>query len=221
MKIDARTALKYAGIRLHQLSEAQQALWISRIMDLYEKYRGEVHPKTFVFKSRLLWRDGTPVIEHPEMELPGKMAARRLSGCSEILVIAGTLGQVYEKILARLQKENPEEALLFDSLGSVWVEGVLDDLTDQLQKRLPDLQFTQRFSIGYEDLPLSLQKELFEKFDIASKTGIELQPSLMMFPTKSITAFIGLKPVEGDLRNTPSEGSCRDCSSDDCPFREQ
>ena len=50
-----------------------------------------------------------------------------------------------------------------------------------------------RFSPGYGDFDLKYQKDILEYLDANKKIGISLTDSLMMIPTKSITAIIGIK----------------------------
>ena len=49
-----------------------------------------------------------------------------------------------------------------------------------------------RFSPGYGDLRLDHQKDWFRLLDISKQIGIELTDSLLMVPTKSVTALIGI-----------------------------
>ena len=50
-----------------------------------------------------------------------------------------------------------------------------------------------RFSPGYGDLPLTVQKEFMTLLDCAHLIGINLNESLLMSPSKSVTAIIGMK----------------------------
>ena len=50
-----------------------------------------------------------------------------------------------------------------------------------------------RFSPGYGDLPLDFQKEFLKITDASRKLGISLNDSLLMSPSKSVTAIIGIK----------------------------
>ena len=52
-----------------------------------------------------------------------------------------------------------------------------------------------RFSPGYGDLPLALQREVFAALDCPRRIGLTLSDSLLMSPTKSVTALIGAGPA--------------------------
>ena len=71
-----------------------------------------------------------------------------------------------------------------------------------------------RFSPGYGDLPLSAQKNIFAVLDPERRIGLTLNSSLLMSPSKSVTAFVG-------LGNTEKRGSnkCSLCEKTDCTLR--
>ena len=54
------------------------------------------------------------------------------------------------------------------------------------------IHFTDRFSPGYGDLPLDVQKNIFPLLDCERKIGLTLNESLIMSPSKSVTAFVGM-----------------------------
>ena len=49
-----------------------------------------------------------------------------------------------------------------------------------------------RFSAGYGDLPLELQREIFNALGCERRIGLTLNDSLIMSPSKSVTAIIGI-----------------------------
>ena len=53
-----------------------------------------------------------------------------------------------------------------------------------------------RYSPGYGDLPLELQREIIRVLDCGRTIGITLTESLLMQPSKSVTAVIGMKERE-------------------------
>ena len=72
-----------------------------------------------------------------------------------------------------------------------------------------------RFSPGYGDLPLSLQRDIFRVLDCPRKIGLTLNESLLMSPSKSVTAIVGL----GHPRESSCSGGCNQCSKTDCIYR--
>ena len=63
-----------------------------------------------------------------------------------------------------------------------------------------------RFSPGYGDLPINMQKDIFAALDCPRKIGLSLNESLLMSPSKSVTAIIGVsaRPKQGRAPETPA-----------------
>ena len=78
-----------------------------------------------------------------------------------------------------------------------------------------------RFSPGYGDVPLEIQKDIVMLLDCAKRIGVSLNDSLLMSPSKSVTAFIGLQEPSGkmDKREVKSTNKCAACAKTDCDFR--
>ena len=72
-----------------------------------------------------------------------------------------------------------------------------------------------RFSPGYGDFDLSFQRQMFEALKAQKTVGITLTESLMMLPSKSVTAVIGMGREE---THCVPEG-CEACGRKDCEFR--
>ena len=121
---------------------------------------------------------------------------RHLEGCSEIILFACTAGAEMDRRIARTKLGSPAKGLLMHAIGAQQVEGGCDRLCRYLAERFPDRLLTDRYSPGYGDLPLSLQREVMEALDCGRTIGITLTDSLLMTPSKSVTAIIGMKEKE-------------------------
>jgi cobalamin-dependent methionine synthase I len=62
-----------------------------------------------------------------------------------------------------------------------------------LEKEHPDYRLVSRYSPGYGDLPLEMQREIIRALDCGRTIGVTLTESLLMQPSKSVTAVIGMK----------------------------
>ena len=78
---------------------------------------------------------------------------------------------------------------------AVSAKGNVSDTVRLFCRELTDdgLELTSRFSAGYGDLSLEFQREIFRALDCQKNIGLTLNESLIMSPTKSITAIIGIK----------------------------
>lgn len=114
-----------------------------------------------------------------------------LSGCDRAVLFAATVGADADRLLSRAGATSPARALLLDAFFTERVEALCDTFTAQYTKP------GNRFSPGYDDLPLSFQKTMFSLLDCPRRIGLTLSESLLMIPTKSVTAIIGIQ--EGSL----------------------
>ena len=118
---------------------------------------------------------------------------QHLEDCDEILLFACTAGAETDRRIVRAKLLSPARGLLMHAIGAQQVEGGCDRLCGQLAEQFPDKQLTDRFSPGYGDLPLEMQKDVMTALDCGRTVGITLTDSLLMTPSKSVTAIIGMK----------------------------
>ena len=83
--------------------------------------------------------------------------------------------------------------MCLQALGSERVEALCDEFEKDIKKELggEGVFFRPRFSPGYGDLPLEFQKDIFRLLECPRRIGISLGESLLMTPSKSVTAIIG------------------------------
>ena len=120
---------------------------------------------------------------------------KHLEGCGSILLFCCTAGAEMDRLITRASLKSPLHGLLMHAIGAQQVEGACDRLCRQLADAFPDYQLIQRFSPGYSDLPLSLQKDIFAALDCERKIGVTLTDTFLMRPGKSVTAIVGIKKL--------------------------
>ncbi len=121
--------------------------------------------------------------------------SRHLAGCDRVVVFAATVGLEVDRLLARYGRLSPAKALLLDAVGTERAESLCDAFC-QDREVWGDRATTRRFSPGYGDLPLALQRDIFRVLEPARHIGLTLNDSLLMSPAKSVTALIGLRITE-------------------------
>ena len=121
--------------------------------------------------------------------------AEHLSGCSSVIVVAATLGIGIDRLISKYSRLSQTKALILQGLGAERIEALLDLFSEEQEreKTKHGMAHTARFSAGYGDLPLELQREIFKALDCERNIGLTLNDSLLMSPTKSVTAIIGIK----------------------------
>ena len=133
------------------------------------------------------------VVETPAFSARSKALAKNLAGCDEVILMAATLGPDVDRLLRKYTLTSIAKAHCADAVATALIEAVCDDLNEDLRAEFASKgkKLHPRFSPGYGDLPLEFQKELLGVLDAKKKIGLALTYSLMMVPTKSVSALIG------------------------------
>ena len=120
--------------------------------------------------------------------------AKCLTGCDKTVIFAATVGLEIDRLILRYGRIEPSLALCVQALGAERIEALCDTFCDEMKANLAPMgkKMRPRFSAGYGDLPLSLQKEIFATLECEKRIGLTLNDSLLMSPTKSVTAIIGI-----------------------------
>ena len=119
---------------------------------------------------------------------------KNLQGCERAVVFAATVGLELDRMIAKAARLSPAKALLLQAIGAERIEALCDRFCQELSEELAPMGQTlrPRFSPGYGDLPLTFQEEIFRVLDCPRKIGLSLNESLLMSPTKSVTALVGI-----------------------------
>ncbi|WP_308685843.1 vitamin B12 dependent-methionine synthase activation domain-containing protein [Stomatobaculum longum] len=153
-----------------------------------------------------------------DMELESRALSRNMRGCDEAYLMAATIGFAMDRLAARAAAiGRMSRAVIYQAAGAMLIESYCDALNRKLKEEAAaEGKFLRpRFSPGYGDLPLAIQPELFRVLEIQKHTGITLTESLLMMPTKSVTALIGVSPEDS---HCVLQG-CESCSKTNCSFR--
>lgn len=148
----------------------------------------------------------------------GEDVRRLLSDCSQVILMAATLGTEAEALIRRAQKRSLSEAVVLDAAGSAAIENVCDNLCADLAAYFAPRFLTDRFSPGYGDLPIEDQRAFFRTLDVNRRIGVSLSENCLMVPQKSVTALIGVS----DRPQPKRTENCADCvKADSCVFRKK
>ena len=123
---------------------------------------------------------------------------KNLNNCDYVIVFGATLGLELDRLIARYSSVSPSRALMLQAIGAERIESLCDAFVKELQCD-SCFWFHPRFSPGYGDLPLELQRDIFAVLDCPKNIGLTLNESLLMTPTKSVTAIIGLEFGKDDI----------------------
>lgn len=131
---------------------------------------------------------------HSDLILEGNDIKRLLKNSHHCIFLAVTLGIDIDKEMRRLQLRDMGKALLFDCCASAAIEHICDQIQADLEHSYEKEQqfLTDRYSCGYGDLPITLQKDFLRVLDSQKKIGLYVNESYILHPMKSVTAILGV-----------------------------
>ena len=164
--------------------------------------------------------DGKKVKLAGEFEAESLALSKLLAGSDTVLVFAATVGVGMDRLIARYGDIMPSKALMMQSLGAERIEALCDAFCADIGGELAGTgkYLTRRFSPGYADLSLDFQRSRFRLISPEMNIGLTLNDSLLMTPSKSVTAIAGITVGEPDL-SAVCENKCALCAKTDCAFR--
>ena len=141
----------------------------------------------------LSWdEDGFPVFP---FEQRSEKLKKNLLGCDRAVLFAATIGSGIDRLIRRFEKADPKMGLLLQGLGAERVESLCDAFNEEVKEVSKETgrETRMRFSPGYGDLPIEVQKVFLPLLDAERRLGITLSESCLMAPSKSVTAIIGIE----------------------------
>lgn len=168
----------------------------------------------------LEWAQDGPTLAEAGLTLPGRSIAAHLQHCHRCMVLGVTLGPGVDEALRRAQTEDMALTALMDAAASQLVEQYADVAEDVIKKSeaFEGIFSTGRFSPGYGDLSLGLQRSLLTALNAQREMGLTVTAGGMLTPMKSVTALVGVarQPVTGHL------AGCEECSlAQDCQTKKE
>lgn len=174
--------------------------------------------KTFSVKC---WEPGKISLEGTPLLLEGVNTSQHFRTCDRITLLATTLGQEIDHLLAHLSPQNPAQALIADGVASTAIESFTEQLDLYLSTQIRRKGYfpTARFSPGYGDWPLNWQKEFLVSVK-SDKIGLTTTPYFLLQPIKSVTAALGWSkiPVERNYTSLPPTTKKPCCSTHTCRY---
>lgn len=211
LPISKSEAARYMGVK----GEPDEA--VMELLDRAERLvREKVCPKYVYLETDVSFTDEGVVLGAMTEPLTGEDIKRHLKGCTGAVMLAATLSQEADKLIRQAAVTNMAESLAIDCICSAAIEQVCDRAEEEIFAEHPAPYRTWRFSAGYGDLPITLQRGFILALNAQRRIGLTVTDSSLLIPSKSVTAIIGVSdtPVERGSRG------CAICSMrDSCEFR--
>ena len=187
LKIKKAEALRYAGVK-GVCDENTLKLFDTAFELLSESIR----PKAVYKYAQVNYTDDSVIIDGYEIKSTG--LRKFLKGAKGCVLLAATAGIEADRLINRYSLVEPSLALMTDALSAAAVEA----LCNKLCSCDFNVEEQCRFSPGYSDFPIEYQKRIVRELSAELNIGVTLNSSLMLSPSKSVTAIV---PVKGCIKN--------------------
>lgn len=137
-----------------------------------------------------------PNIDFGFMNVTSYDLSKNLKDCKKAVVFGATVGIELDRLIMRYGRISPVKALIFQAIGAERIEALSDAFNNEIKEKYVTVP---RFSAGYGDFSVYKQTDIFNTLDCGRKIGLTLNDSMMMSPTKSVTAIIGIKGERDNL----------------------
>jgi hypothetical protein len=150
-------------------------------------------------RPECIWRrfpilDGSIGSSHLQFAASGSLAAH-LEGCRDAYLVCGTIGTGFDALQRKASATSASDSLILQAIGAAMIENLMDSAENEIRKELAEGEsLTPRYSPGYGDFPLDAQRALLDLLDTPRRIGVSLTGSLLMTPSKSVSAVIGVTP---------------------------
>ena len=212
INIEPKEVLRYLG---YGNNEADYA-----VTSAIEKCITEIQPKLFCKACYdrfdvLINADGS--LNMGFIDSDSKNLSKNLRDCEKIILFTATIGIETDRIIGKYSAVSPLNAVVAQATGTAAIEAWCDVLCRHFEEMEADAgnYLRPRFSPGYGDFPLTVQKRIFEVLDCSRKIGVTLTDSLLMMPSKSVSAIIGIS--KNNLNCTVH--GCEMCNKTECEYR--
>ncbi len=121
--------------------------------------------------------------------------AKNIGQSKEAFVFAVTLGHSADRMLSKLSRLSPAELFICDGICSAVAEGACDQAEKVIKG---SLKCSKRFSPGYGDFDISVQKDVLTALNAQKLLGITLTNSNLMVPQKSVTAVMAVSEAKNE-----------------------
>lgn len=187
-EISIKEAARYIGIRT--VPDEQTA----NLFERYEKIvRSRLRPAYAYREAEIDFKEGFVALSGMYVPLTGKSIQKLLEGCNRAVILGATVSAEADRLIRETSVVDMAAAVVVDALCSAAIEQVCDRAETEIFGDMPKNMRTYRFSPGYGDLPIELQKDWLNYLNAQRRIGLSCTDSYLLTPTKSVTAIIGIR----------------------------
>lgn len=203
--------LRYLGYRGQEIPVNVEEL----ICECCRKLEQAAAPKAVWREYPLTVREH--VLDMVCLQTRSRNLERNLKDCGQIVVFGATLGSGVDILLHRYGHLQMSKAVILQAASAAMLETYCDWKNEKLRQEYQKKGWYMRprFSPGYGDFPLECQRGIAAALELNKRIGVTLTDSLLMAPSKSVTAVMGLSRKS----RICSIQCCEACDKTDCSYR--
>ncbi|MCR4943012.1 MAG: methionine synthase [Clostridium sp.] len=218
LEIPKDEVLRYLGYKAQKQSIDKS---LDELIDsIIEESKELIEPKFVYSKYSIEHKEDGVYFNGTKLILTGDDIKKHLENSKECVLMAVTVGNRIEQRIKLYQKISLTKALILDSCATTAVEEICDMIEEKVKNEAAKDNFgiTFRYSPGYGDLPLDVQKDLIDTLNAQRRIGLTVSSHFLLFPRKSVTAIIGFIPKDKEEKRRGCE-VCKNYES--CSFRRE
>jgi len=185
---DAARYLGYRGVTPDETMDERIEACILRVREAARP----VHVRALF---PIAWSDPAEgIFDIGTMHVTSVDLARNLKDCSEAVFFAVTLGMGIDRMIRRAELTSMLEAAMIQAVAAELTEGYCNVVNEEIRQEAEarGMYTRPRYSPGFGDFGLPYQPKFLEMLEASKKIGIKLTDGLLMIPSKSVTAVVGL-----------------------------
>jgi hypothetical protein len=213
LKIDKDEVLRYLYHKNEPLEKNLDSL-----VDSLIKETTDISRPRFIYNIFETEKNNGIILKNTNLILEGKDIARHLEKSEKCAVLCATLGSEIEMKINYYSKTELLKSVIMDACASTLIEALCDNAEDIIKKEAEKSGYfiTSRYSPGYGDFDISVQKALLNIIEAPKKIGVTVTSSFIMLPRKSVSAVIGFQTEKTEI----GRNKCSSCNlKENCSFR--
>ena len=193
LNIDRKETFRYLGYHFGGSVPDDPEL-DKMVTELEKKLKEAVTPRCAYEIYALEVKDDSCVLSSDKQVLMINSArlSAHIRGCRNAILFAATLGPGADMLIRRYNGRSTIKPAILQAVGAAAIEAFADEVTDIIRSNPDTSDLKMRFSPGYGDFSLEYQNDFFSLLCLEKNLGMSLNSALLMSPSKSITAVIGV-----------------------------
>lgn len=201
-----KEVLRYLGHKGQKIDSTTNRLIEDAINEMENLIKERYIYKFFNISRK---KDGL-YLNNSNLYLKGEDIKNHLSKSRKCVLIAATSGPYVDTKIRYYENVDMEKALILDVCATAFIEDICDRICEEIEEKLKkeDKKLTSRFSPGYGDLPINIQKKFLFTLNASRSIGLNISSESILIPRKSVTAITGVIDINENIQ----EKNCINCN---------